>query len=138
MDTFTRRYILFLAVLTALIGIVWALQSDSRVNQLNAALLNNPTIANYPFPFRVLSLERGVATVSSPRSAEVSVLVFIGLAYPGLKGKDGDDPRVIAAEKQLAEVQGRVKKTLLAEPGVDSVQWKLGSEWFGHKGLYLR
>lgn len=138
MDTFTRRYLIFLGTVLVLILAIWALQWGPAVSNLNKMLEQDKTVSGYPFPFHVMDLENGIATVASPRSPEVSVLKFIGIAFPDLEGVDGNDPQVIEAQKQLAEVQNKVKKLLVAQPDVDSVQWKVDTRWFEKHGVYFQ
>lgn len=135
MDTFTKRYIAALAAIGALIVAFWLFGGDPRVRELNDILKTDTEIAAYPFPFHVTHLDKGVATVTSPRSAEFSVLKFIGLAWPDLEGMDGNRPEVVAAQKRLARIQGKVGKILKNEPDVNSINWVLDREWFEDRGI---
>ena len=135
MDTFTRRYIMALVAVAAIIAAFWLFGGDPRVRELNDTLKNDTEIAAYPFPFHVTKLENGLATVTSPRSAEFSVLKFIGLAWPDLAGMDGNRPEVIAAQKRLAKIQGKVGEILRKEPDVKAIQWVLDREWFEDRGV---
>ena len=135
MDTFTKRYIIALIAVAALVAGFWLFGGDPRVRELNDVLKKDTEITAYPFPFHVTSLENGVATITSPRSAEFSVLKFIGLAWPDLEGMDGNRPEVIAAQKRLAKIQGKVAKTIKKQPGVKAIQWKLDRDWLEDRGI---
>jgi len=135
MDKFTKRYIMGLAAIGAIILGFWMLGGDPRVRELNDLLKRDTEIAAYPFPFHVTRLENGIATVTSPRSPEFSVLKFIGLAWPDLEGLDGNRPEVIAAQKRLARIQGKVGEILKKEPDVKAVNWVLDRDWFEERGI---
>ena len=54
------------------------------MSALNDLLRADPQLAAYPYRFEVLSLENGVAEISSPRSAQVPVVQFLRLVHPEL------------------------------------------------------
>ncbi len=135
MDTFTKRYIMALVAVAAIIAAFFLFGGNPRVRALNDILKTDTEISAYPFPFHVTKLENGIATVTSPRSAEFSVLKFIGLAWPDLDGMDGNKPEVIAAQKRLARIQGKVGEILKKEPDVKAIQWVLDKDWFEDRGI---
>ena len=69
MDTFTRNYSIVLAAV-ALIGLVWFFYESPGVSRLNEMLADNADVAAYPYRYRVLGLENGVATMTTPRSVD--------------------------------------------------------------------
>ena len=110
LDRGTKIYIGVLAAIALAILVGWLLSLDPRVWEINDRLEQDPEISAYPFPFRVLEIGNGVAVVASPRSPQVSAMRFLGIVDPGLRNADPDSPTAIAAQKKLAQIQGRVRK----------------------------
>jgi hypothetical protein len=74
LDRFTRNYLVGVCVVAAL-GLLYFLTSgDPRVDELNAQLSADPQLAAYPYSFRVLELDSGVAVMGSPRWAGGTML----------------------------------------------------------------
>ncbi len=105
--------------------------------QFNELLERDAKLAAYDYHFRVLSLENGVAALSSPRSPEMPAVRFLSILQPRLAGKPADDPAVVSAEKELAEHQARAKKLILAQPDVTQVRWVLDQGWYAERGIAL-
>jgi hypothetical protein len=42
---------------------------------------------------------------------------------------------LIAAEQQLAAVQGRARELLLAQPAIREVRWVLDRDWYLQRGV---
>jgi len=137
MDAFTRKYLIFLGVLAVLILGLWLSGRDTRVADINGMLASDSQLAAYPYPFRVLSLENGVAAISTPRSFKVPVIQFLGFIQPELKGKAQDDPAVIAAQEDLVRHQKRAMELVQGQPDVRSVRWVLDENWYLSKGISL-
>jgi hypothetical protein len=138
LDRGTKIYIGVLVGILLVILVAWLFSLDPRVWEINDELEQQPEIASYPFPFRVLEIENGVAVVASPRSPEVSVIRFLGLIDPSLSGADPDSPAAIAAQKQLAKIQGRVRELVEGEPDIERVRWQLDLDWFASHGVQIR
>jgi Cu/Ag efflux protein CusF len=75
--------------------------------------------------------------MSSPRSAQVSVLKFLSIVKPELRNMDSDSPEVIAAQKELAKLQSKAKKIILMQADVNQVVWRIDKSWFASYGVYL-
>ncbi len=135
LDRGTRIYTGILIAFIALLAGLWAIDHDWRAGELNDILQDDPEIAAYPFPFRVISVSNGVAVVGSPRSPSFSVLHFLAITDPHLSNLDPDDPAVIAAQKRLAHIQGKVAKRLKQEPDIERIRWQLDSQWFHEHGV---
>lgn len=138
MDSFTRRYIYLLGVVVLIALMVWLAGRDGRVSELNGQLANDRQLADYPYPFRVLEINDGVATMSSPRSAQVSVMQFLYAAFPALRGRDVQHPEMVAAQKRLAELQFHAAARVRAHPEVNSVRWQLDERWLSEHGVTLQ
>lgn len=101
LDNFTRKYLYVLMGLL-LIGFIWWLSSlDFRVKEINELLEADTELAAYPYPFRVVSLENGVAQVSSPRSAALSAIQSLRVMYPALQ-----QVSAVSDEMMAAQVEG--------------------------------
>ncbi len=136
MDRFTRNYTFFIAaVVTALF--VWTLYEDPEVSKLNALLQADEVLANYPYPFRVLRLENGTATLSSPRSVEFPVYRALAILFPRLAGRSPDDPELMEAQQELARIQQRVHAIVMKAPGVNRVVWELDKNWLTMRGAQI-
>ena len=101
----TRRTVaifLFAALLAG--GLLYWSSGDPKVDALNEAIKRNGSKAlrDYPYQFRVLRLETGVATMTTPRSPQVPVYRMIRAIDPTVNPRNPNDPDFVAAEKALA------------------------------------
>ena len=128
--------IIFLAALLAG-GILYWSSGDPKVDALNAAIKQNgsPALRDYPYQFRVLRLDSGVATMTTPRSPQVPVYRMIRAIDPTVNPKDPSNPEFVAAMKALASVQTEARQIVLAQPGVTSVKWELDRNWLIDHGI---
>ena len=124
--------------LTAVLGalVYWA-GGDPQVDALNEAITRHgsPALRDYPYQFRVLRLEDGVATMTTPRSPQVPVYRMIRAIDPNVNPRDPNNPEFVAAEKALAGVQEEARRIVLAQPGVKSVKWELDRNWLIDHGI---
>jgi hypothetical protein len=118
-------------------ALLWFAVQNPQINRINDALAADPEVAAYPYPFHALSVDDGVAVISSPRSTEVSVLQFFKLAFPKLNLGNPDSPEVIAAQKRLAAVQGKVHNITKAQPDIKDVLWQIDRNWYASHGVTL-
>ena len=134
----TRRTaaIIFLAALLAG-GILYRSSGDPKVDALNAAIKQSgsPALRDYPYQFRVLRLDSGVAIMTTPRSPEVPVYRMIRAIDPTVNPRDPNNPEFVAAMKALASVQTEARQIVLAQPGVTSVKWELDRNWLIDHGI---
>jgi hypothetical protein len=138
MDSFTRNYsivlgVIVLGLLAWWVSAIW----QPRVWELNESLESDPTIAEYPYQFRVVAFEDGVATLSTPRSFQVPAYRFLQIIHPDLAGMDQNDQRMIAAQQDLINHQKRAQGLILAQPDVDSVTWELDVKWLADHGVQV-
>ncbi len=137
LDPFTKRYLAGLLIVTVL-GLAWWLSGwDTRVSQLNAILEQDQELAAYPYRFKVLSLENGIAEISSPRSADVPVIQFLRIVYPELQSRGVLDESVMAAQDKLVAVQSRAGKLVSDQADVTSIRWSIDRPWYASQGVYL-
>jgi hypothetical protein len=137
MDSFTRNYsiglvLILLALLAWWISSVW----QPRVWEINEMLESDAALSDYPYEFRVVSLDDGVAVLSTPRSFDVPAIRFLEIIRPDLAGKAQDDPAMLAAQQALMDHQKRAQGLVLAQPGVERVDWRLDVKWLAAHGVH--
>lgn len=136
MDRFTRNYsiaigIILIGALAFWINSAW--KPDAW--DLDSVLASDPKISSYPYRFRVVSLDNGVATLSTPRSFDIPAYRFLAIIHPNLTNKADNDPEVIAAQQDLIDHQKHAQGLILAQPQVQSVQWELDTQWLAARGI---
>ncbi|RKT46669.1 hypothetical protein [Thiocapsa rosea] len=136
MDRFTRNYsiaigVIVIGVLAVWIGSAW----KPQVWELDQVLEADPQVSSYPYRFRVVSFENGVATISTPRSFDMPAYRFLAIIHPNLTNKADNDPQVIAAQQGLIDHQKRAQGLILAQPQVESVEWQLDTQWLAARGI---
>ncbi|MBK5914019.1 hypothetical protein [Rhodocyclus purpureus] len=120
------------AVVVALLALNWFISApDSRSRELTQAIetQGSAELKAYPYQFRVLKVENGVAYMTTPRSFDVPAAKLIGRLFPEINTNDPNDPGFVAAEKHLAAIQGEAQKIVASQPGIKAVQWKIDRDW---------
>ena len=136
MDHFTRNYSIGLGFVIGAALLTWAISSwNPNVARLNKLLEADAELAAYPYPFRVESLEDGVATMKSPRSFELPAIRFLAVIDPRLAGRPDNDPEVEAAQAALVHHQKRAQELVERQPDVKAVRWTLDRAWYAARGL---
>ncbi len=137
MDSFTRNYSIGLGALVLALSALWIYSAWApRVWEINDLLESQPVISDYPYQFRLRSLDNGVATISTPRSFDVPAIQFLAVVQPGLAGLAQDDPRVIAAQQRLVDAQKRAMEVVQSQPDVKRVAWELDVRWLEDHGVH--
>ncbi len=137
LDPFVKRYLVAMLVLLAGGAVYFLLQQDERVVAINEKLATSPMLVDYPYRFRVLALENGAATVTSPRSPDMGPMHFLRVLDASLNDKDVLHPDMMAAQQRLAEVQVEAEALVMAEPDVQRVRWQLDRQWYKEHGIFL-
>ena len=134
-----EKWAAFIMLPLLLLGLwlAWSATHDSRVAELNDMLGKNAELSEYPYEFRVFELNDGVATMSSPRSPQSSVLQALKIIEPSLSVANANKPEVIAAQKKLAKLQFKAKDLVLSQPDVSAVEWRLDRAWLLSNGAIL-
>ena len=138
MDSFTKRYTLFLSVIAVVILITRCGNRDNLVDELNDALEDDIQVAEYPYPFRVVSRNGSRAIMSSPRSAQVSVIQALRIIHPELKNAGADSTEMQAAQEKLALTQSLARRIVLQHPTIETVTWELDTRWLETNGVLLQ
>lgn len=137
LDSFLKFYLVAMVIAIVLGAAYFLTQKDERVAALNLKLAGAATLAEYPYRFRVLSLEDGVATVTSPRSADMGPMHFLRILDPSLRDKDVVHPDMMAAQDRLAQTQSEAARLLEEEPDVARIRWQLDERWYAEQGVFL-
>ncbi|WP_295385870.1 hypothetical protein [uncultured Thiodictyon sp.] len=136
MDSFTRKYSLGIGILAVVAVVLWARSTwQPRVWEINQLLAADPLVANYPYQFRAVSMENGVATLLTPRSSAIPAYQFVQIIHPELGGKGQEDPAMIKAQAELVQSQKRAMDLVGALPDVKKVAWTLDLRWLSDHGV---
>lgn len=138
MDDFAKRYTLVLVVVVAVGLAWWFFNRDTIAGDINATLDSDSRLSDYPYDFRVASVEDGVARALSPRSARVPVMQFLRAAFPQLSDTPVDHPDMMAAQYALVARQARAAEIITAHPEVRAIRWQLDEQWYTSRGIYLQ
>lgn len=136
LDRGTKIYAAVLAVLVVM-AIVAVFYQPEEVRDLNRLLAADAQLSAYPYAFRVLRVENGVAVMSTPRSPEVPVQHKLGAIHPELQRRGSDDPEFQAAQQVLADHQTHASELVRSEPGILSVRWELDMAWLREHGIQI-
>ncbi len=134
MDKFTRNYSIFLGTLVLVI-MAWALYEDPKVSELNDLLEQDQMVANYPYRFHVVRVNNGVAVISSPRDSMFPMYRALGIIFPRLANRDQDNPDLMRAQQELAEVQKQAKRIVIESGKIERIRWELDKEWLADHGI---
>jgi hypothetical protein len=63
---------------------------------------------------------------------------FLGIVDPALCAADPNSPAAVAAQKELANIQGRVRKLVETEPDIERVSWRVDVDWLAAHGVQLQ
>ncbi|MGA7981215.1 MAG: hypothetical protein WCA32_13460 [Chromatiaceae bacterium] len=139
MDRFTRNYSIALGLaLVALVALWVGSNWNPRVWELNDLLETDTSLSSYPYQFRVIALDNGIATLSTPRSFDVPAIRFLAIIHPELAGADPDDRRMVAAQQDLADHQKQAQALIARQPDVKAVRWRLDTEWLADHGVHMQ
>jgi hypothetical protein len=136
-DPFLKRYLTILGLLILAGAVYWVSILDARVGEINEKLASSPALSDYPYRFRVLSLDNGVAVMTSPRSAERGPLHFLRELDASLNDKDVLHPDMMAAQDLLVQKQSEAARIVEAEPDVSRIRWQLDEKWYAEHGIFL-
>ncbi len=127
-----------LIVIALLVVLDWAIRRpDSRSRELTAIIHSQGSeqLKSYPYQFHVLRVDGKTAVMSTPRNFEVPALNMLGVLFPKVNVKDGNNPEFIAIQRQLGQVQDEAKAIVLAQPGITDIRWELDREWLRKQGI---
>ncbi len=134
MDKGTKIYAGTLAALCLLLIFAFMYEAP-KVRQLNSQLKSIKEVSEFPYPFKVLSIEKGVATINSPIATELSCNKVVGVLFPSVKGQSMLSPEYQKASDMLAEVQTQIEISVKSDPQVHIIHWQLDRSWLTQKGI---
>ncbi|MBT8122715.1 MAG: hypothetical protein KJO10_09295 [Gammaproteobacteria bacterium] len=136
MDRFTRNYSIVLGVVIVVLVAVF-MHQDPQIQSLNDRLLQDTRLSAYPYTFRVLRLEDGVATMTTPRSPDFPAYRALGLLFPSLDGLPQDDTRLMQGQLDMAQIQEYAKSLVLEAESVERVVWELDTQWLDRHDIEI-
>jgi hypothetical protein len=136
MDRGTKIYTIVLSLIVIILAVVFLYEAP-KVRRLNHQLEAINDIKNFPFPFKVLRVDNGVATLNSPVSTELPCGKIIGIIFPPAKGKSMLSPEYQKAKNLLADVQMRVGDFVKSDPDIHKIIWQLDRSWLIQNGVSL-
>lgn len=134
MDRFSRNYLIGLATVGAIVLLV-VLYEAPVIGRLNDRLAADADVAAYPYRFRVLGLDDGVAAMGTPRSPDFSAHRALMILFPELRHEPLDSPLLVAAQKEMARVQFIAKDIVEQSADVERVTWILDEAWLRSNGV---
>lgn len=136
LDKGTRIYAAILGAIV--LGLIFlALYEPPIVSDLNDRLEADEHVGNFPYAFRVMRVDNGVAVMSTPRSSAVPVAQVLDKIFPGLGNSDPASPLFQELQAQLATTQKRARTIVLENPEIRRVRWQLDRDWLTQHGIPL-
>ena len=137
LDRGTKIYAAILGSILLVWLIAWLLTLDGRLSEIDDMLQDDPQLAAYPYQFKALEIENKTAVISTPRSTSLPAIRFLGIIKPGLANRSAQDPAVIAAQKELASLQSKVRKLVTSRTDIEKVRWRLDKDWYASRGILV-
>lgn len=135
MDTFTRRYLIFLSMIFVVGGLYWFSNLDFRAGELTSLIEADNELAEYPYTFTVVSVTNGVATMLSPRSADSPAPTALKIMFPELAAASVQSDEMQFAQKELAYLQSKAANIVKGQPDIKSIRWTLDVRWLENHGV---
>ena len=136
MDRGTKIYAIILGFISISLAVVF-LYETPKVREINNQLESIGEIKDFPYQFKVLRINNGIATLNSPISTDLPCGKIIGVIFPSIKGKSLLSPEYQEAQKLLARVQMRVGDTVKSDPDINKIIWELDRSWLIQNGVSL-
>lgn len=134
MDRGTKIYSLILGIICLSLSITFLYESP-KVKELNEQLDSINEIKEFPYSFRVLRIDNGVATLNSPISIDLPCGKVIAIIFPQLKGKSLLSDEYQQAQKKLARVQMLVSRSVKSDADIYKIVWELDQSWLIQHGV---
>ena len=134
MDRGTKIFSLILGVISLSLAITF-LYEPAKVQELNKQLEAIKKVKDFPYSFRVLRINNGIATMNSPISIDLPCGKVITIIFPRLKGKSLLSAEYQQAQEQLAEVQMLASNKIKSDPEINKIVWELDKTWLIQNGV---
>ena len=136
MDRGTKIYGIVLGTFCIVLAVIFLYESP-KVQDLNNQLESIKEINDFPYQFKVLRVNNGIATMNSPISTELPCGKVIAIIFPSLKGKSLLSPEYQNAQKLLAKVQMLASKNVKSDQDISRIVWELDRSWLIQNGVSL-
>ncbi|MCU7834526.1 MAG: hypothetical protein KZQ83_04650 [gamma proteobacterium symbiont of Taylorina sp.] len=136
MDKGTKIYTIVLSIFCLSIVIIFLYESP-KVQDLNNQLKNVKEVNNFPYSFKVLQINNGIAIMNSPVSVDLPCGKVIAIIFPQLKGKSLLSPDYQTAQQQMAKVQMLASQLVKSDPDIHKIVWQLDKSWLIQHGVSL-
>ena len=136
MDRGTKIYGIVLGTFCIVLAVIFLYESP-KVQDLNNQLESIKEINDFPYQFKVLRVNNGIATMNSPISTELPCGKVIAIIFPSLKGKSLLSPEYQNAQKLLAKVQMLASKSVKSDQDISRIVWELDRSWLIQNGVSL-
>ncbi|MES9940238.1 MAG: hypothetical protein ABW104_14245 [Candidatus Thiodiazotropha sp. 6PLUC2] len=137
LDRGTKIYAGILGSVVALGLLAWVSTLDFRLSEIDSMLEKDAELSAYPYRFKAFEIRGTTAIISTPRTNAVPAVKFLAMINPGLSQKSEQDPEMIAAQKRLGAIQGKVRKLVLSRDDIDRVTWRIDKAWYSQKGVWI-
>ena len=134
MDRGTKIYSLILGIICLGLAVTFFYESP-KVQELNQQLNMIKEVKDFPYSFKVLRIDNGVATMNSPISIDLPCGKVIAIIFPQLKGKSLLSTEYQQAQKQLARVQMLASNNIKSDPDIHKIVWELDKSWLIQHGV---
>ena len=134
MDRGTKIYGIVLGTFCIVLAVIFLYESP-KVQDLNNQLESIKEINDFPYQFKVLRVNNGIATMNSPISTELPCGKVIAIIFPSLKGKSLLSPEYQNAQKLLAKVQMLASKNVKSDQDISRIVWELDRSWLIQNGV---
>jgi len=136
MDRGTKIYAIILGIICITLASIF-LYETPKVRDLNNRLEAINEINDFPYQFKVLRVDNGIATLNSPVSIDLPCGKVIGIIFPAIKGKSLLSSEYQDAQKLLARIQMLAGKTIKSDPDINTIVWELDRSWLIQNGVSL-
>ncbi len=109
--------------------VVWILFSSVEVLWLNKQLSSDSVLSDYPYHFRVIKQDDGVAVMGTLHTNYLSLREALRLMFPELEASGDKSWPMRQAEKEYARMQARAQSIVMARGDFTRVRWELDENW---------
>ena len=134
-----KKRLLYTGIILTFLFIIinYYLKYDSRANELNALLISNTELAAYPYKYRVLQVNDGIAVMTSLSSSQLSVLHALEIIYPKLRFKAPNSFEIKKAKQEMQRYQEIAARQIRAQDDITTIRWQIDSAWFTKHGIEI-
>lgn len=122
-----KQFAIVMVVSTAFV--LWILFGSFEVISLNDRLSHDTQLAEYPYHFRVIKQDDGVAVMGTLHTNYLTLREALRLMFPELTGIADKSWRMRQAEKEYARMQARAQSIVMAQGDFERVRWELDENW---------